>query len=279
MNKILASLAFLCLSITAIAQELMVKTINLKPFLEHTIVNDQSIFVLSKTYHLSLAEIADNNNELYKKGFRNGDIILIPINTLNYLSKPEPGSQPLYYIVDNNENMAVLSKRLNILPSMLQTWNNLPTPKLENGQKIIIGWLKYSEVQSYRPGQKQGSLWMNKTIIDEAISDSTSTTFSIQEQYDNIQIAEQQVNGLAVFYNNQSTKDIAIYYAFHNSIPKGSIVRIGNPLDQNIYIFATILGSIPKVQAYAQAMVVISDNAIQALLAETAPFFCNLYHK
>lgn len=262
------------------AQELLVKTINLKPYLEHTIVNNQSIFFLSKTYNLSLAEIADNNNELYKKGFKNGDVVIIPVNVQNYLSKPEPGSLPLYYIVENNENLAILSKRLNILPSMLQTWNNLPSPKLENGQKIIIGWIKYNKVESYRKGTHQGSIWDNKTIIDEHLdNNSTSTGKTLKLQYESIEIKEQQVNGLAVFYNNNALNQSNTIFAFHNNLPKGTIVKVCNPIDQNINIFATILGTIPKLDQYLNAAIVLSNNAKDLLQVEVEPFYCNIFYK
>lgn len=260
--------------------ELIVITINQKPFIEHTIVNNQSIFVLSKTYHLSLAEIADNNNALYKKGFKNGDKVLIPVNELNYITQPTADSRPLYYIVDNNETLTILSKRLHIIPSMLQTWNDLPTPQLKNGQKIIIGWIKYANVTRYRPSQTQGNIWQNKDINDEAIDAATTEEpKGFGATYENLENTEQQVNGLAVFYNNKALNAESPVYAFHNILPRGSIIKLSNPLDAQLHIYAQIIGVIPNLPQYNKAIVVLSDNAKFHLKPESEPFFCNLYYK
>src|SRR5690606_15755243 len=184
-----------------------VTTINQKPFIAHTITNNQTIFSLSRMYHIALADIANANNELYKKGFSNNDVVYIPITKANYLEEPIPGnSTALNYKVTNNETLIILSRRMNVRQSMLQTWNDLPTPTLRNGQEIILGWVKYTQ-PSAANNTTTSNILRHKTITDEAIStaqpESNTVAESIphfQEAYQAMDGTEQQENGLVVFY-------------------------------------------------------------------------------
>lgn len=276
MKKLLVILLLL-LQVPVWAQDkIWVTTINQKPFIAHTITNNQTIFSLSRMYHIALADIANVNNTLYKKGFSNGDVVYIPVTKVNYLEAPVAGSsQPLYYKVTNNETLIILSRRMNVRQSMLQTWNDLPTPNIRNGQELILGWVKYT------PQSNTSDVLRNKTIKDEALQQDLAPAEPVpefQSLYQSGTAEEQQENGLVVFYAANSALKPGVYYAFHNTLAKGTIVKVSNPLN-NKSVYARIIGAIPNLEQYQKAVLVLSDNAVSELQAQSSQFFCNIFFK
>jgi LysM repeat protein len=272
MKKILV-IFMLLISIQVSAQEkVWVKNLNQKPFIVHTITNNQTIFSLSRMYHIPLAEIANVNNELYKKGFSNGDTIYIPINKANYLTEGVEGNSiPLYYTVTNNETLIILSRRMAVRQSMLQTWNDLADPNVKNGQTIILGWVKYTP-------QNTGKVFKSQPLQDAPLTAEAPTIPEFQEAYDNINADEQQENGLIVFYDVNTNLKQHVYYAFHNTLTKGSIVKVTNPLN-GVSVYAKIIGKIPNLDHYQKAKLVLSNNATATLEAHGSEFFCNIFSK
>ncbi len=278
MKKLLVILLLL-LQVRVWAQDrIWVTTVNQKPFIAHTITNNQTIFTLSRMYHIALADIANVNNTLYKKGFSNGDVVYIPVTKVNYLEAPVAGSsQPLHYKVANNETLIILSRRMNVRQSMLQTWNDLPTPNIRNGQELILGWVKYT------PQPNTSDVLRNKTIKDEALVPAGDAVpaeplSEFRELYQSGTAAEQQENGLVVFYAANSALKPGVYYAFHNTLAKGTIVKVSNPLN-NKSVYARIIGTIPNLEQYQKAVLVLSDNAVSELQAQSSQFFCNIFFK
>ncbi len=267
----------------ASAQErIMARNINQKPFIEHTIVNNQTIFTLSRLYNVSLAEIADANHALYRKGFSNNDVVLIPLTKNNYLTEPSEDAMPVHYTVANNESLMILARWLNLRQSMLQTWNDLPTPSIRNGQVLVIGWVKYTQPKE----NKTNTTLRDKDIVDETLANTKTTAATANEteptaleiSYLEQLSEEEQKNGLLVFYKNKMPLSKGTYHAFHNTATKGSIVKVVNPIN-NKSVYALVIGKIPNLNAYKDAIVVLSDNAINELDAESNTFFCNLFYK
>jgi LysM repeat protein len=261
-------------------KQLKVVNLNHKPFVEHKIADNQTIFTLSRMYHISLAEIADANNALYKKGFSNGDIVYIPITKSNYLQDSVANSLPLEYKVKDNETLLILSKWMNVRQSMIQTWNDLPNPLVRNGQNIIIGWLKYASQNNTNSNSKfvKPSSIEDEIIEDKDVHLAPKVVNTLELNYSSNVGIENQENGLVVFYTNKSLINSDTYYAFHNQLGKGTIVKVTNPVSQKS-IYAKIIGEIPKLPEYSNAKLVLSDNAVPALQAESKEFFCNIFYK
>ncbi len=67
-------------------------------------------------------------------------------------------------------------------------------------------------------------------------------------------------SGAAVFYNLKSAA-AGVYYAFHNMARKGSVIKIMNPANHRI-IYAKVIGPIPRLKEYHNAIVGLSSNAV-----------------
>lgn len=255
---------------------LWVEDINQKPHVRHTIEKNQSIFTLSKMYNVNVSVIANANNKTYQKGFANGDIVYIPLTIDNYASEAGANLKPIYYRTKDNETLLIISKWLNVRQSMIQTWNQLPTPHVQNGQILVIGWVKQQNVSHYNRQR-----FNPNNLPDEAIGQQNEQlkTPLFQQQYEQKEdTLETEERGALTFYKNKSKLKDDVYYAFHNTIPNGSIVKIVNP-SNNKAVYAKVISKLPQIEEYHNSIIALSDNAYQALDAMDGRIFCNLFYK
>lgn len=68
------------------------------------------------------------------------------------------------------------------------------------------------------------------------------------------------------------------YYALHNTAPRGTIVKVTNPLNGKS-IYAKVLDVIPQMKQNAGLIVKLSDGAQQALGSNEARFYCELSYE
>lgn len=65
------------------------------------------------------------------------------------------------------------------------------------------------------------------------------------------------------------------YYALHNTAPRGTIVKVTNPLTGRS-IYAKVLDAIPQLKANANLIIKLSDAAQDALGINESRFYCEL---
>lgn len=68
------------------------------------------------------------------------------------------------------------------------------------------------------------------------------------------------------------------YYALHNSAPRGTIIKVTNPLNGKA-IYAKVLEAIPQIKQNAGLIIKLSDSAIEALGTNEARFYCELSYE
>jgi len=227
-------------------------------------------------YNVNVSVIANVNNKTYQKGFENGDIVFIPLTVDNYATEAGTSLRPIYYKAKDNETLIIISKWLNVRQSMIQTWNQLPTPQINNGQVLVIGWVKQQGVS-----MRNQKRFNPSNLPDEAIGGQveTPTIPQFQFEYESLNDAmENEERGALTFYKNKSKLKADIYYAFHNTIPQGSIVKIVNP-SNNKAVYAKVISKLPQLEEYHNSIIALSDNAYTALEAMDARIFCNLFYK
>lgn len=283
--KYLISIAIILLNfVSSNAQDsLWLKINGTKLSTEHYITQSENIFTLGRIYNLPLAEIANHNNELYAKGFKNGDAVLIPIAKNNYISDSTfDYKKPLYYKVKNNETLLIIARNLGVRQGLLQTWNNLPTPQLKNDQIILAGWIYFKEdnkndVESrIRNNTSSSLIEVNNTTINEAENNENQQNLGIT--FENNQAEPIEQGGAIVFFDPNINLESGNYYGLHATLPKGHIVKVTNP-ENNSTVFVTIIATLPKVEAYNNAIMAISQNAATALQANTKRIFCKIQYK
>lgn len=68
------------------------------------------------------------------------------------------------------------------------------------------------------------------------------------------------------------------YYALHNSAPRGTIIKVTNPLNGK-YIYAKVLDAIPQLKQNAGLIIKLSDAAMAALTTNETKFYCELSYQ
>jgi LysM repeat protein len=68
------------------------------------------------------------------------------------------------------------------------------------------------------------------------------------------------------------------YYALHNTAPRGTIIKVTNPLNGK-YVYAKVLDVIPQMKANAGLIIKLSDGAMQALGSNETRFYCELSYE
>ncbi|WP_110057476.1 LysM peptidoglycan-binding domain-containing protein [Chitinophaga sp. S165] len=68
------------------------------------------------------------------------------------------------------------------------------------------------------------------------------------------------------------------YYALHNSAPRGTIIKVTNPLNGK-FIYAKVLEAIPQIKQNEGLIIKLSDSALEALGTNEAKFYCNLTYE
>ncbi|MBV8250961.1 MAG: LysM peptidoglycan-binding domain-containing protein [Chitinophaga sp.] len=68
------------------------------------------------------------------------------------------------------------------------------------------------------------------------------------------------------------------YYALHNTAPRGTIIKVTNPLNGKS-IYAKVLDVIPQMKANAGLIIKLSDSAQDALGSNESRFYCELSYE
>jgi rare lipoprotein A (peptidoglycan hydrolase) len=68
------------------------------------------------------------------------------------------------------------------------------------------------------------------------------------------------------------------YYALHNTAPRGTIIKVTNPLNGKA-VYAKVLDVIPQMKSNAGLIIKLSDSAMQALGSNETKFYCELSYE
>lgn len=76
----------------------------------------------------------------------------------------------------------------------------------------------------------------------------------------------------------KSNASVGKYYALHNTAPRGTIIKVTNPLNGK-FIYAKVLEAIPQIKQNEGLIIKLSDSALEALGTNEAKFYCQLNYE
>ncbi|MFT4062902.1 MAG: LysM peptidoglycan-binding domain-containing protein [Edaphocola sp.] len=293
-QKILSLFAFACIAVCshhAQAQDtLQLAKSNDRFFLMHNVKKGENIFMLAKRYSAPAAVLADVNQVNYKDGLPPGTQLKIPIDAYNYIRVGGiSGSRAIYYKTKKGDNLANIAQTIGSTQIALQRLNNLASQELPGGKTVMLGWIAYDDAQIPIAATDTPAIPATngaaKTLPNNAATPDTSTAHSsapaIPSAYE--QDFLNQTNGMslreetgaAVFYPLKTKMPEGIYYAFHNTAARGTIIKVANPATGRT-IYAKVISTIPTLSDYHNSIVGISSNAAAALGAHDKRMFCKL---
>jgi LysM repeat protein len=301
MKKLLLLFALLVIASTCVmAQDtLWVKQKEGKPYLLHKVKNGETLFLLSKRYAVPPAILADINKVNYQDGLPTGSKFKIPIDNYNFIRiESVVKSKPIYFRTGEEDDLRSISRMFNVSQSAIQRWNNLITPDIETDQILQIGWIAYDNTQipfaentSSVVSDPSKATNLPKTAIEKksvdtlvnknaSVTDTATEHSAFEELYyqQTAGVSVTEESGAAVFYPLKTKAGPGVYYAFHNTAIRGSILKIMNPASGKI-IYAKVIGTLPKLKEYHNAIVGLSSNAIRAMGARDQRMFCKLKYR
>ncbi|HMR93131.1 MAG TPA: LysM peptidoglycan-binding domain-containing protein [Chitinophagaceae bacterium] len=115
-------------------------------YIEHKVGAGEGLYAIGRIYQVHPRSIAAANKMDMNKGLDLGEVIRIPLTDTNFIQKGNTGT-PVYYIVGNNEGLLSVSNAANkVTMQSLRDWNQLTSDQLQAGQRLIIGFVKASNL-------------------------------------------------------------------------------------------------------------------------------------
>ncbi len=233
----------------------------------HKVWEGETIFTIAALYHTPPAVLADANGLSYREeAIQAKEELLVPVGVYNQLTN-NPGdpqrARPLYYQVRPEDDLYRVSWRSNISPNKLKHWNKLQDGKAVAGKYMLVGWVAY-DTTHLSPAARQH---MNAAVLPPDITNPPTTATvpvaTLEDLYQKqVQDGQNLITerGTAVFFRMPVKSSSGDFYAFHNTAPKGTVIRIRNPGTGRV-TYVKVLGPLPNTRQYHNAIIGISDRA------------------
>ncbi len=234
---------------------------------KHQLKQGQTLYSLAKFYGLSLERVYDYNPDLKNETLKIGQEVIVPIPNKSILRNLRQGQEPLkmalvFYKVKKGDTVYRIAKRyFKMEVEDLKQRNVLKSNDLEVGQKLFIGWMKTDPIPSEWQEPIKG---MGMDLVDE---NRRNKAIFLSKTYNKKTTLEK---GKAQWDSKDRFGPKGLF-CLHKTAPKGSVVRIENPITQNV-VYAKVIGTIPmNYDKWVTA--VVSKDVAKALKAIDSQFF------
>lgn len=275
--------------------------------------NNETSLSLSRRFHVPPAMVADLNRVSYQQELLSGTMVLIPLGVYNFKTeKPEFSQEvrPLFYRAGNEKSFLKIAKYSGVSLNTLQQWNQTQQTEARSRQVLLVGWVLYdktiirkesvvakeSNPETKRSGikvveQMQNPVSSNPDVSSrnesliypdrDSLSGPEDTLAEVSEgervflEQTNGGLYETEEKGTAAFFKRAGTSANGIYFAFHNTAPKGTIIKVYNP-GTGKTVYAKVIGTLPVREVFHNAIIGISSDARAALEARGEKLWCEL---
>jgi LysM repeat protein len=161
---------FLCLAIAvafslcikAQVTELIVKNNEKGLYLEHKVMAKEGLFAIGRLYNVNPKFIAAYNKLDLNKGLEIDQVLTIPLTDTNFTQKNTSGT-PVYYEVMGGDGLYKVSNINNkVSLKSLRDWNALTGDNIQEGSKLIVGFLVSKEMVAYLANNRVKALELAK---------------------------------------------------------------------------------------------------------------------
>ena len=265
----------------------------------HHVAAGETIFSLSRRYHVPPAILAEANGKTYADGLMLGSILNVPLGAYNMLTDVPPNgdeAKPIYYTIAADDKLYRISRKAGVSQRMLSVWNHLPGNEPAVGSKLLVGWVRFDATPVTPPGinprivpaQPQSGMKVTQQdtpkYVFQPVADTNGSATKpdapptlaqqwAQETADGMNARHEK--GSAGFFSLNSTTTGASVYAFHNTAARGTIIQVRN-LNNDRVIYVKVLGPMPETKQYAGCIIGLSSSAKAALGIRETKAFCEL---
>lgn len=205
-----------------------------------------------------------------------GEFVKIPIKRENfYINKQNfKDLHDLYYRVVPKDEIGVLSTYAGVTKSQMRVWNNMKGNTLKEDDILFFGWVRMMSYDTANPGTFAAYPVYRKVQTDTSVAarvpGNLDSVYEIQTSNGTNILTEK---GTAVFFEKAGKNNI--YYAFHNSSQRGSIIKVHNPSNGKT-TYVKVLGPLPDTKQYANSIIGICNAAKEDLGVTDTKAWCEL---
>ena len=280
MCKYLFIVLFFILSTSATAQTpdslfAVHKGVNL--YVKYKIRFGETLPMVALRFYLNNGTLEAANDPDVIKKFASGSIINIPVIRENfYINKQNFGDlHELYYRVEAKDDIGLLCTYSGVTKSQMRVWNGLKGNTITENEVLFMGWVKMITLDTANPATQQAyPIYKKRAVADTGkaprISGGLDTVYIRQTNNGANALTEK---GTAVFFEKPGKN--SIYYAFHNTTPRGGVIKVFNPSNGKT-IYVKVLGPLPDTKLYANSIIGISSAAKEALGVTDNKAWCEL---
>ena len=268
MRRYLFMVLFYMLSVNAMGQDndsLIAAHRGTTWLMRYTVKPGENMQMLARRFYVSDGAIAYANEQEGPKKLTPGDVINIPLTKENYFSAKQPFDQyhELYYHVVGRDNISLISTYSGVTKDDIRTWNNLHGYTLEPGEALFVGWVKMMDRDTTNPVKMAAYPVVRKMVsVDSQKIVVPGGLDTIYNRQTNNGMSVLTEKGTAVFFDKTGKNNI--FYAFHNTTPRGTVIKVTNP-GTGKTIFVKVLDKVPDTKLYSNSIIGISSSAREAL--------------
>jgi len=246
---------------------------------KYTVGAGETVPMLATRFYLSEGTIYRVNGMDEDKKIMPGTQINIPVASKNYhITKPNPNDianyHEIYYRVIPKDDIEAISMYAGVSKADMRKWNNLKGNTVVPGQVLFIGWIKMVSKDPSDPLNELAYFYPKKKPVgDSAKVIAIGGLDTIYNRQTNNGINVLNEKGTAVFFEKPGK--ITAFCAFHNSTPRGSVIKVYNPGNGRT-IYVKVLGPLPNTKLYANSIIGICNAAKEALGVTDSKAWCEL---
>lgn len=254
----------------------------------YTVKHGETLFIIARKFHVPPVQLAERNHIDFQAGLNPGEEIIVPLDGYNLVTEYQVGSptKRIYYQVKRERSLGALIGIGKQTQHNLQRWNRLQTNEVFPDQWLWVALVRVDP--SARPRYR--SLRPKPRLVDSPRTDKKAEVAAPSEGPGQGRLAEakpteriylplekqfreETVNetimmdqkGMGMFFGTDGELSGGrTLFAFHNDVPRGRIIKVYNPGTGGA-VFVKVLGPVPVIQRYDEAMIVISGAARRAL--------------
>ena len=173
-------LILLSLPLFAAAQQnaLIVEGSGSNIYINHSAAPKENFYSIGRLYNISPKEVAPFNKLTLENGLSIGQTIKVPLKPINFTQTNNVAvdeiAVPVYHKVAASETLFQVSNKFGKAPAAsLKKWNNLNSDGINEGQNLIVGYLKVKKDLSAfaQQGTKMPNTDVAQVAVKEKIAD------------------------------------------------------------------------------------------------------------
>ena len=189
MKKLILILLSLPLFATAQQDPLMVVGSGTNIYINHSAAPKENFYSIGRLYNISPKDVAPFNKLTLDNGLSIGQTIKVPLKPVNFTQTNNVAvdeiAVPVYHKVAASETLFQVSNKFGKVPAAsLKKWNNLNSDDINQGQNLIVGYLKVKKDLSAfaQQGTKITTVDVAQVAVKEKVADKQKVVKPIETE-------------------------------------------------------------------------------------------------